>query len=104
MNFQVIQPREIENIRKNRDTVIIDVREPEEYQQYHFPGAKNFPYDNMDRWMHRLSMKQAIILYCDYGSTSLLAARRLGRAGYDVYTVAGGIESMKRLISIDRKF
>lgn len=45
-----------------------------------------------------------MILYCDYGSTSLLAARKLGKAGYEVYTVVGGIEAMKRFISIDREF
>jgi len=28
-------------------------------------------------------------------STSLLAARKLGREGYEVYTVVGGIEAMR---------
>ena len=33
--------------------------------------------------------------YCDYGSTSLLAARKLAKAGYEVYTVVGGIHAIK---------
>ncbi|MCI5872770.1 MAG: rhodanese-like domain-containing protein [Clostridiales bacterium] len=104
MDYQIIQPREIEHIRKNRGAVMIDVREPEAYQQYHFPGARNFPYDSIEGWMQRLPRRRAMILYCDYGSTSLLAARKLGKAGYEVYTVVGGIEAMKRFISIDREF
>lgn len=104
MDYQVIQPREIEYIQKNRGAVILDVREPEAYQQYHFPGARNVPYDSMERWMSRLPRRRAMILYCDYGSTSLLAARKLGKAGYEVYTVVGGIDAMKRLIPIDREF
>lgn len=45
--------------------------------------------------MHRLPKNRPLVLYCDYGSTSLLAARKLGREGYEVYTVVGGIEAMR---------
>ena len=96
MTFQMIQPEEIEHIRKSRGALMIDVREPEEYRQHHFPGAGNFPYDEMERWAGRIP-RRPLILYCDYGSTSLLAARRLGAAGYEVYTVAGGMDAMKHL-------
>lgn len=95
MGFQVIHSREIEHIQKDRRAILIDVREPEAYQAYHFPGARNFPYDSMESWTRRLPRYRALILYCDYGSTSLMAARRLGKEGYEVYTVAGGIEAMK---------
>lgn len=96
MGFQVIHPREVEKIRKNRGAALIDVRPPEEYKGYHLKGAINLPFEDMDNWMHRLSKRRALILYCDYGSTSLAAARRLGREDFEVYTVVGGIEAMKR--------
>ncbi len=104
MDYQMIHPREIAHIRNHRGAVMIDVREPEAYQQYHFPGARNFPYESMEKWMQRLPKGRAMILYCDYGSTSLLAARRLGKEGYEVYTVVGGMDAMKHFISIDREF
>lgn len=101
MTFHMIQPEQIEHIRKTRGALIIDVREPEEYRQSHFPGAGNVPYEELEQRMGRIP-RRPLILYCDYGSTSLLAARRLGAAGYEIYAVAGGLEAMKRLISIDR--
>lgn len=95
MGFQVIHAREIEKIQKVRGAVLIDVRSPEEYREYHIPGARNLPYENIDNWMYRISRRRAWILYCDYGSTSLMAARKLGKMEFEVYTVVGGIEAMK---------
>lgn len=95
MGFQVIHAREIEKIQKERGAVLVDVRPPEEYREYHIPGARNLPYENIDNWMHRISRRRAWILYCDYGSTSLMAARKLGKQEFEVYTVVGGIEAMK---------
>lgn len=77
--------------------MVIDVREPDSYQKMHYPQAKNFPYDKIEQWMWQLPKKRALILYCDYGSTSLMAARKLGREGYEVYTVIGGMDAMKNL-------
>lgn len=102
MDFYTIHPREIEDIRRRKRALMIDVREWEAYQEYHYPQARNLPYDNIDAWMHRLPRNRALILYCDYGSTSLLAARRLGREGYEVYTVVGGMDAMKNLL-VDRQ-
>lgn len=95
MGFQVIHPREIDHVKKSRGALLVDVREPEAYRAYHFPGAKNLPYESMEQWMGKVTKRRAMILYCDYGSTSLLTARELGKQGFEVYTVAGGIEAMK---------
>lgn len=96
MAFSVIHPREIADVLKMERAMVIDVREPEAYQEWHYPHARNLPYDNMDQWMRRLPKNRALILYCDYGSTSLMAARRLGKEGYEVYSVIGGMDAMKR--------
>lgn len=95
MGFQVIHSREIDHIKQTRGAILVDVREPEAYRDYHFPGARNLPYDAIEQWMRNANKRRAMILYCDYGSTSLLAARKLGKQGFEVYTVVGGIEAMK---------
>ena len=104
MDYQLIQPRDMEYIRRKRGATIIDVREPEAYMVNHYEGARNIPYDSIEKCIAKLPRNRVIILYCDYGSTSLLAARKLGSAGYEVYTVIGGMEAMKRVIPIDRNF
>lgn len=96
MDFHTIHPREMEHIMQRKRAAVIDVREREVYQQYHFPKAVSLPYDQIDIWMKRLTKSQPLILYCDYGSTSLLAARKLGKEGFEVYTVIGGMDAMKR--------
>ena len=96
MAFYTIHAREMEEILRLKRALVIDVREREEYSEYHYPSAKNLPYAQMDTWMCRLPKNRALILYCDYGSTSLMAARRLGREGYEVYTVVGGMDAMQR--------
>ena len=95
MDFYTIHPREIDEIVRSKRAVLIDVREREEYREYHFQNARNLPYEEMEGWMHCLPRNRALVLYCDYGSTSLMAARKLGKAGYEVYTVIGGIEAIK---------
>ena len=86
MTFYTIHPRELEDIMRRKHGILIDVREADSYREYHYPNARNLPYEKIDQWL---------VLYCDYGSTSLLAARKLGREGYEVYTVVGGIEAMR---------
>ena len=84
-----------EDIMRRKHGILIDVREADSYREYHYPNARNLPYEKIDQWMHRLPKNRPLVLYCDYGSTSLLAARKLGREGYEVYTVVGGIEAMR---------
>ncbi len=96
MDFRLIQPSEIEGQVK-RGAILIDVREPEEYRTFHYPNAKNIPYDRLEAWKRRLPRSRPLVLYCEHGSTSLMAARMLGREGFEVYTVIGGLEAMKKV-------
>ena len=95
MTFYTIHPRELEDIMRRKHGILIDVREADSYRKYHYPTARNLPYEKIDQWMHRLPKNSPLVLYCDYGSTSLLAARKLGREGYEVYTIVGGIKAMR---------
>ena len=41
------------------------------------------------------------IEHYEYGSTSLLAARQLSKCGYEVYTVVGGMQAIRRYNGYD---
>ncbi len=99
MAFYLIAPENIQTILSEKRAVLIDVREREEYLEEHYGNARNCPYENIDTWMNYFPKNRALVLYCDYGSTSLLAARRLGKAGYEAYTVVGGFDAIKRRIN-----
>ena len=101
MKFYTIHPREISAVLSEKHAVVIDVRERESYREYHFNGALCCPYDEMERWIRHLPGKKALIVYCEFGSTSLLAARKLAAEGYEVYTVVGGIQAIRRYFGDD---
>lgn len=98
MAFYLITPEEIQGILREKRAILIDVREREEYLKSHYGNARNCPYENIEIWINYFPRNRALVLYCDYGSTSLLAARRLGKAGYEAYTVVGGLDAIKRRI------
>lgn len=95
MAFYTVHPREIDNILFQRHPVIIDIREPEEYRKYHLKRALNIPYEDEEGWINNFRGNRPLLLYCEYGSTSLLAARKLSKAGFEVYTVIGGANALK---------
>jgi rhodanese-related sulfurtransferase len=96
MEFQVIHPRQMEDIIRRERAMVVDVRDREAYRTYHYRTAYNYPYEEMEKWKYRFPGNYALILYCEYGSTSLLAARQLAKEGYRVYAVAGGIHAIRQ--------
>lgn len=86
-----------ENGRHTNDFVLLDVRSREEYAKGHLRGAWNFPYEEMEYADGRrsciigLPRGTPVIVYCDYGSHSMQAARILERLGYQVINTAGGL-------------
>ena len=73
---------------------IIDVRNPEEYQGGHLPGAINIPVDNLANEI-REDLDQVIVVYCQSGRRSKAASEILEDLGYQVVLDGGGISSYK---------
>ncbi len=66
-------------------SVIVDVRTPEEYKTAHYHGAVNIPLDQIDSQISKIKgMKQPIIVYCRSGNRSAKAAAILKRNGIPV--------------------
>jgi rhodanese-related sulfurtransferase len=84
-------------------TLIIDIREPAEYERGHIPGAMLLPRGLLEFDIHRLveqnrrdvevpHEEQSIVLYCGTGGRSALAAKAVEELGYtNVRSMAGGI-------------
>ena len=56
-----------------------------------YQGAINIPYESIVFPMSGLDRRKTYVLYCDRGATSLLAARKLHEAGYNVLSIIGGL-------------
>lgn len=101
MDFELIKCKDAPSYLNRRDTVFADLREPEQYMEYHLPGAFSCPYERMAEWEGRLPRTKKVILYCEHGNLSLMAAKRLARHGYHVAAMIGGVECFKIKNSID---
>ena len=96
MSFDTISARNILKYSKTSKYMIIDVRSYEVFAYGHIPGAVNMPYETLDGQMRRLSKTKIYIFYCERGSTSLLAARKFYRNGYNVLSLVGGYRAYLR--------
>jgi molybdopterin/thiamine biosynthesis adenylyltransferase/rhodanese-related sulfurtransferase len=83
---------------KTDGTVLLDVREADEYQQGAVPGAIHIPRGFLESQIEsRVADRDApILVYCAGGTRSAFAAKTLGELGYtDVVSVAGGFNKWK---------
>jgi NADPH-dependent 2,4-dienoyl-CoA reductase/sulfur reductase-like enzyme/rhodanese-related sulfurtransferase len=73
-----------------RDALIVDVREPLEFESGHLDGAVNIPLGELRDRMEELPRDREILTYCAVGQRSYYAARALAQHGFDVKNISGG--------------
>ena len=57
--------------------LLVDVREPEEFDAYHLPNACNFPLMELERHISEMDRSAAVYLICHSGGRSMQAYRKL---------------------------
>ena len=72
---------------------ILDVREQEEYDAGHIPGAILIPYTQIEEMANEMlpEKDQLILVYCRSGRRSKIAAEALAELGYTNIQEFGGI-------------
>lgn len=79
-------------------TYVLDVREPDEYEQGAIPGAIHIPRGQLESGIeNRIPEKDApVVIYCAGGTRSAFAAKTMAELGYtDVVSVIGGFNRWK---------
>lgn len=78
--------------RPDRTTVVIDVREPEEYEAAHIPGIPLIPMGDMIDKVETLDPAQEYVFVCRSGRRSLEVAKYFQSNGFDrVHNFLGGM-------------
>ena len=93
-----VDTAEADELRQQPGAVVLDVREPDEYEQGAIPGAVHIPRGNLESSIEaRVPDKTApVIIHCASGVRSAFAAKTLAELGYeDVVSVAGGFNKWK---------
>jgi phage shock protein E len=85
----------MEDLIKDPETRVIDVREINEFESGHFEGAINIPLGNIPMRIAELkAMNGPIVVYCRSGNRSGMAMSLLKQAGLiDVYN-GGALEDI----------
>ena len=97
-NISEISPQDAATKLETGDAVIIDVREKDEWDEEHIPGAVH-----MSRGTIELDVEEKvpdtnamIICHCGGGGRSALAAESLQKMGYEnVRSMAGGFKAWR---------
>ena len=72
--------------------LILDVREPWEFDTCHIPGARSIPMQEIPARLNELPEKTAVVVVCHHGARSMQVANYLAQAGRaDVYNLSGGV-------------
>jgi rhodanese-related sulfurtransferase len=72
--------------------MLLDVREPEEWEAGHAPGARHIPLGQLPDQMGDLAADAPIVVICRSGGRSALATEWLAGAGFDAANVVGGMQ------------
>lgn len=73
--------------------VILDVREPDEWDAGHIAGALHIPLRELALREGELPRDRRLIAVCRSGSRSAHVTAALRRAGYDIENLAGGMKA-----------
>jgi molybdopterin/thiamine biosynthesis adenylyltransferase/rhodanese-related sulfurtransferase len=82
-----------------QDTLFVDVREQDEWEEGHIPGAVHIPRGFLESRIESAAADRSrpILVYCAGGNRSAFAAKTLEELGYEnVTSLAGGYTDWKR--------
>ena len=71
---------------------IVDVREQSEWDTSHIPGdVQHIPIGELQGRAGEISRDQPVVFSCRSGGRSLMAAQAFRAAGFEAYSLAGGL-------------
>lgn len=77
---------------------ILDVRQPEEWNDYHVPGSTLIPLDQLPNRLSEIPKDQTVVVVCRSGNRSQAGRDILLKAGFDrVTSMAGGLSTWRNL-------
>ena len=100
-DIQDIEPKQLHQMMQDsadsETLVVVDVREPWEYQKGHVPGARLIPLGQLSERWNELDPKHPVAVICASGNRSQSAAALLGQNGFEtVYNILGGTKAWIR--------
>src|SRR5271155_1852583 len=71
---------------------VIDVREPYEREAGHIDGTRHIELVRLSSQAASIDRERPVVLYCRVGARSMMAAQALRTAGFEAYSMTGGLK------------
>ncbi len=97
--YRDVTPSEATQLLNHSNAILVDLREPKEYEDGHIVNAIHIPMNKLDDQLKKLEKhkKKPVIAYCRTGNRSGTACSRLQKHGFEaVYHLRGGITAWQR--------
>ena len=99
MDELVIEPRGVHDLmQKGVKFLLLDWREPWEYQTAHIEGATLIPMQEIPQKLNDIPKDRPVVIYCHAGVRSFNAASWLKRQGVNALSMSGGIDQWSKEI------
>ncbi len=99
MPIRQISPPELKEYLETAPNppLIIDVREPWEFQTCHIQGAIHIPMGQIPKTYQQLDPNREMVVMCHHGMRSLQVAQFLEKAGFSrLLNLKGGVDAWAR--------
>jgi rhodanese-related sulfurtransferase len=70
---------------------VIDVREPHERDAGHIAGTRHIELASLSEQAGTVARERPVVFYCRVGARSQMAAQAFRAAGYEAYSMVGGL-------------
>ena len=91
-----VSPEEVKARHAAGEIQLIDVREPYEHEAGRIAGARHIELERVASQAATIDRDTPVVFYCRLGARSGMAANAFRRAGYDAYSMLGGLEAWGR--------
>jgi glyoxylase-like metal-dependent hydrolase (beta-lactamase superfamily II)/rhodanese-related sulfurtransferase len=79
--------------KHNREIFLLDVREPDEFENWNIDNSENIPLGRIPQSLNRIPKDKEIVTICPAGNRSGIVTLMLHRLGYNVKTLEDGLTS-----------
>jgi rhodanese-related sulfurtransferase len=88
-----VEPERVARLHRDGDVQLVDVREEYEWEAGRIAGARHVELTRVAAAAESLDRDRPVVFYCRVGGRSSMAAQAFRAAGFDAYSMDGGIEA-----------